>query len=156
MHCRPHVSRHGGDVVPETIFGQIGAVFMVAICAFALIKGDEPERIGASAFALTWFASLLVQRDGDLYHIQWGIFYLDLVLLAVFAGLTWKSRRAWPVWASAFQMLAVMSHIMNMTDLRPSMNAFYTVANMAGYGVMVSLAVGSFWAWQDRRAAGLE
>jgi len=36
------------------------------------------------------------------------------------------------------------------------MNAFYTVTNLAAYGVMVSLAVGTFWAWQDRRAANLE
>lgn len=142
--------------MPETLFGQIGAVFMVATCAFALLKGDEPERIGGSVFALAWFASLLIQGDGDLYDLQWGIFYLDLALLAVFAGLTWKSRRAWPVWACAFQLLAVTGHIMNLTDLRPSMNAFYTVTNLAAYGVMVSLAVGTFWAWQDRRAANLE
>tara|TARA_R110000782_G_scaffold31379_1_gene77278 strand:+ start:696 stop:1124 length:429 start_codon:yes stop_codon:yes gene_type:complete len=142
--------------MPETIFGQIGAVFMIAGCAFALLKGDEPERIAGSVFALAWFATLLVQGDGDLYHVQWGIFYLDLVMLAVFVGLTWKSRRAWPVWACAFQLLAVMGHIMNMTDLRPPIASFYTVINLAAYGVIISLAVGTFWAWQERRAAGLE
>ena len=113
--------------MPETIYGQIGAVFMVATCAFALLKGDEPERIGGSVFALIWFA-----------------------------GLVWKSRRAWPVWASAFQLLTVMGHIMNMTDLRPSIAAFYAVNNLAAYGIMACLAAGTFWAWQDRRAAGLE
>ena len=142
--------------MPETIYGQIGAVFMVATCAFALLKGDEPERIGGSVFALIWFASILVQSDGDLHSVQWGIFYLDLVLLAVFAGLVWKSRRAWTVWASAFQLLTVMGHIMNMTDLRPSIAAFYAVNNLAAYGIMACLAAGTFWAWQDRRAAGLE
>lgn len=142
--------------MPETIFGQIGAVLMIVACAFALLKGDEPERIGGSVFALAWFASLLVQGDGDLYDIQWGIFYLDLVMLAVLAGLTWRSRRAWPVWACAFQLLAVMGHIMNMTDMRPPIASFYTVINLAAYGVIVSLAVGTFWAWQERRAAGLE
>lgn len=142
--------------MPETLFGQIGAVFMVATCAFALLKGDEPERVGGGVFALTWFATLLIQRDGDLYSVQWGIFYLDLVLLAVFAGLAWKSHRAWPVWACAFQLLSVMGHIMNMTDMRPPIAAFYAAINLAAYGVMACLAVGTFWAWQDRRAAGLE
>lgn len=142
--------------MPETIIGQIGAAFMIAVCAFALLKGDEPERIGGSMFALAWFASLLIQGDGELYDIQWGIFYLDLVLLAVFAGLSWKSRRAWPVWACAFQLLAVMGHIMNMTDMRPPVASFLAVVNLSAYGVMACLAVGTFWAWQDRRAAGLE
>lgn len=142
--------------MPETIIGQIGAAFMIAVCAFALLKGDEPERIGGSMFALAWFATLLVQNHGELYDIQWGIFYLDLVLLAVFAGLSWKSRRAWPVWACAFQLLAVMGHIMNMTDMRPPVASFLAVVNLSAYGVMACLAVGTFWAWQDRRAAGLE
>jgi hypothetical protein len=142
--------------MPETIFGQIGAIFMIASCAFALLKGDEPERIGGSVLALAWFAALLVQGDGDLYNVQWGIFYLDMVMLAVLAGLTWKSRRAWPVWACAFQLLAVMGHIMNMTDIRPPIASFYAVINLSGYGVLACLAVGTFWAWQDRRAAGLE
>jgi len=142
--------------MPETIIGQIGAAVMIAVCAFALLKGDEPERIGGSMFALAWFASLLIQGDGELYDIQWGIFYIDLVLLAVFAGLSWKSRRAWPVWACAFQLLAVMGHIMNMTDMRPPVASFLAVVNLSAYGVMACLAVGTFWAWQDRRAAGLE
>jgi len=45
---------------------------------------------------------------------------------------------------------------MNMTDMRPPIASFYTVINLAAYGVMVCLAVGTFWAWQERRAAGLE
>jgi hypothetical protein len=36
------------------------------------------------------------------------------------------------------------------------MLAFYTVLNLAGYGILAAIAVGTFWAWQDRRAAGLE
>ena len=30
---------------------------MITVCAFALLKGDEPERIGGSMFALAWFAT---------------------------------------------------------------------------------------------------
>jgi hypothetical protein len=142
--------------MPDTIIGQIGAVFMIAGCAFALLKGDEPERIAGGLFSLAWFASLLIQGDGELYDVQWGIFYLDLTMLTVLATLTWKSRRAWPVWACAFQLLAVTGHVMNMTDMRPPIAAFYAAINLSGLGVIASLAVGTFWAWQDRRAAGLE
>jgi hypothetical protein len=27
---------------------------------------------------------------------------------------------------------------------------------IASYGTLVALAIGTFWAWQERRAAGLE
>jgi len=76
-------------------------------------------------------------------------------MLVVLAALVWKSRRVWPVWAAACQLLVVTSHVLSIFDVRPSVSAFLTVVNLAGYGVLVALAVGTFWAWPERRAAGL-
>ena len=45
---------------------------------------------------------------------------------------------------------------MAMIDLRPPIASFYTVLNIASYGILLALAIGTFWAWQERRAAGLE
>lgn len=140
----------------DTLYAQIGAIVMIAVGVFAFVKGDEPERVGAGAYLFAWFASLLVQGDGRLYDVQWGMFAIDIVMLLVFGGLVWKSRRSWPVWACALQLLAVMSHIMIMVDLRTPVASFYTVLNVASYGIVLSIAIGTFWAWQERRAAGLE
>ena len=30
------------------------------------------------------------------------------------------------------------------------------VLNLAGYAILLCIAIGTFWAWQERRAAGLE
>lgn len=140
----------------DTLASQIGAIFMVAVCAFAFLKGDEPERVAAGAFVLAWFASLLAQDDGNLNQVQWGVFAIDVVMLMVLGALSWKSRRVWPVWATACQLLVVTSHIMSVVDVRPAIANFIWVINLAGYGVLVALAIGTFWAWQERRAAGLE
>lgn len=140
----------------DTLYSQIGAVFTVIVVAFALWKGDEPEKIGGIAYVLAWFASMLVQDDAKLHGVQWGMFAIDTVGLLVFGALAWKSRRAWPVWICALQLLAVMSHVMSMIDIRPPAASFYTVINLSQYGILVALAVGTFWAWQERRAAGLE
>ncbi|RZJ90305.1 MAG: hypothetical protein EON88_18730 [Brevundimonas sp.] len=140
----------------DTLPAQIGAAFMVLVGVFAFVKGDEPERVGAGAYLLAWFASLLVQKDGQLYGVQWGMFAIDTVMLLVFGALVWKSRRNWPVWACGLQALSVMTHIMLMLDIRPPMQSFFTVINLAGYGILVAIAVGTFYAWQERKAAGLE
>ena len=140
----------------DTLPGQIGAVLTVAVCLFAFLKGDEPERIAAGAFMLGWFATLLAQQDGNLYSAQWVMFGLDFVMLLVLGALAWKSGRSWPIWATALQLLVVMSHVMMMIDLRAPMASFYAVLNLAGYGILLCLAIGTFWAWQERRAAGLE
>lgn len=140
----------------DTLASQIGAVFVVGICLFAFLKGNEPERIAAGAFVLGWFASMLTQDDGDLHTVQWLVLAIDTGMLLLLIGLVWKSRSSWPAWGAACQLLVVMSHFISMSDLRPSMGNYIAVINIAGYGVLISLAVGTFWAWQERRAAGLE
>lgn len=140
----------------DTLYAQIGAVIVVAICTFAFLKGGEIERVTAGAYVLGWFASLLVQNDFGLYGVQWGVFVIDAAMLCVLVALVWRSRSAWVVWASAFQLLVVMSHILAMVDGRPPIRAVLAVMNVAGYGVLIAMAVGTFWSWQERRAAGLE
>ena len=140
----------------ETLLTQIGTAFAVAIIGFAFLKGDEPERVGAGAYALGLLASRLLQDESRLSGPQWGVMAVDMILLAVYVGLAWKSRRPWPVWASALLALIVMCHVLMTIDLRPPLAAFYAVMNLASYGVLLALALGTVRAWQDRRAAGLE
>ena len=140
----------------DTLSTQIGAGLTVAMVAFAFLKGDEPERIAAGTYVVGWFASLLIQSDGAVGGTQWGLMGIDVVMLAVFVALAWKSRRAWPVWVSALQSLIVMSHVLTLVDIRPPVSAFYAVINLASTGILLVIAIGTFWAWQERRAAGLE
>lgn len=140
----------------DTLYSQIGTAFAVLVVAFAFLKGDEPERVGGGAYALGALASLLVQDETRLYGPQWGLMGIDAVLLAAYAAVAWKSRRAWPVWASAFQALVVMTHVMIVVDVRPPLVAFYAVINLAAWGILLVLALGVAQAWRDRRAEGLE
>lgn len=139
----------------DTPYSQIGTAIAVLVVAFAFLKGDEPERVGAGAYALGLLASLLLQEDSQLSGAQWGLMAVDTVMLGVYAALAWKSRRSWPVWASALQALIVMSHVLTVIDLRPPLAAFYAVINLANYGILLAIAIGTFGAWRDRRAAGL-
>lgn len=140
----------------DTLPAQIGAACAVAMLAFAFLKGDEPERIAAGAYVLGLFASLLIQGEGGTDGTQWGLMAIDTVMLAIFIGLVWKAKKNWPVWVAALQSLTVMSHVLTLVDIRPPMAAFITVINLASYGIMLTIIIGTFWAWQERRAAGLE
>ena len=140
----------------DTLYSQVGALLVVLVVGFAFWKGEEAERIAAGAYGLGWFASMLVQDDGNLYGAQWSMMAIDFVMLAVLGALVWKSRRGWTVWGTAMQLLVVSSHVMMLVDIRPSISAYYFVINLAGYGVLLAIGVGTFWTWQERRAAGLE
>ncbi|MGZ9114342.1 MAG: hypothetical protein ACXW3K_06940 [Brevundimonas sp.] len=140
----------------DTVYTQIGTAISLVVIAFAFLKGDEPERVGAGAFALGLLASLLLQNDSQLSGPQWGLMIVDTVMLGVYAALAWKCRRSWPVWVGALQALIIMSHVLTVVDLRPPLAAFYAVVNLASYGILLAIAAGTFLAWRDRRTAGLE
>lgn len=140
----------------DTLYSQIGAAIGVLVVAFAFLKGDEPERVGGGVYAIGALASLLLQDDTRLYGPQWGLMSVDVILLAAYAAVAWKSRRSWPVWASAFQALIVMIHVMTVVDIRPPLVAFYAVINLATYGILLVLVLGVAQAWRDRRAEGFE
>lgn len=140
----------------DTLYAQVGTAISLAVVAFAFLKGDEPERVGAGACALALLASLLLQNDSQLTGPQWGLMTVDTVMLGVYSALAWKSRRSWPVWATALQALIIMSHLLTVIDLRPPLAAFYAVMNLANYGILLALTLGTLRSWRDRRTEGLE
>lgn len=138
----------------DTTYSLVGVAIIVLITGFAFLKGDEPERIGAGAFVMVALASLLIQDSTGYFGPKYGQLAADLVLLAIFAIIAWKSRRTWPVWAAAFQGIIVASHLVFLMDTGAGDIAFYAVNNLSGFAILITLAVGTFWAWQERRAAG--
>ena len=140
----------------DTLYSQIGTAITVLVVGFAFLKGDEPERVGSAALVLVFLAGIVIPQSTGWSVPRWGLMGLDFLLLAVLIGLAWHTRRSWLVWASAFQSLIVTSHVLVVADLRPPGDAFAAVNNLSNYGLLVALAVGTFWAWQERRAAGLE
>lgn len=140
----------------NSLDAQLGTAIAVVIVAFAFLKSDKPERIGAGTYALGLFASLLVQGNGQLTGPHWGLMLIDAAIVAIYASLAWKSRRAWPVWATALQVLIVMTHLLMIIDRRPPPAAFYTVMNIASSAILAAMAIGVVQAWRDQRTTGLE
>lgn len=138
-----------------SIYYQAVTAVAVVVLLFAFIKGDEPERIAAGTYAICALAAAMMPESPRLEGPLWGRMGLDVVQLAVFAGIAWQSRRTWPVWASAFQALIVTGHILVAAHLRPPLNAFAAMNNLANYALLIALAVGTFWAWQERRVAAM-
>ncbi|MBA4804096.1 MAG: hypothetical protein H2038_05540 [Brevundimonas sp.] len=139
----------------ETIYSQLVLAAAVAVVTFAFAKGDEPERIGAAAYAMVFLATTMIKGSSSLSLPRWGVMGVETVLLVVFIGLAWHSRRPWPVWAASFQALVVTGYVLVAASLRPPHNAVAAVINMSNYALLIALAVGTFWAWQERRAVRL-
>ena len=136
----------------DSLYTQIGAIAWLAICGFALWKGEQPERTGGGALLIAWLATLAIHRDSVFYQVHYFTLAIDIIVLLTFVGLSWKSERSWSIWASGFQLLTILVQIVPMFDLRIRYHAYLGAQTVATYGVLVCLAVGTFWAWQEREA----
>lgn len=136
----------------DTIYSQIAVVVLLGVCAFAFWKGERLEQVGAAAFLLGSLATIFSQDDAGTATPKIIWLAIDSGLMAVFAGLAWKSVRSWPLFATAFQAIAVFAHLMSMAHLEIGAFAYVSAVAISGYGVLGSLAVGTWNAWREREA----
>lgn len=136
----------------DTLFSQLGALLWLGVCAFALFKGDKPERFAGGALVIAWLATLAVHRETIIASVTIPVLLIDMAVLLVLIGLGWKSERNWPIWAASFQAITVLVHIVTMIDLRIRAIAYISAQTVGTYGVLICLAVGTFMAWQVREA----
>jgi hypothetical protein len=136
----------------ETTAALIGVVLAVAACALALWRGRWPER-GAAVVILTgWLISAGVQSSQHL-DPEWGLFWVDLVVLAIFICLLARSGRVWLAVAGAFQLLAVGSHLAMLIDHRVTMNTYLMALSIWSLAILAALLVGALTARPFRRVS---
>jgi len=80
---------------------------------------------------------------------------IDTVTLAVFVQTSLRYRRLWTVTAGAFLAIIVGSHLATLIDFRIQMNTFKFAMAMLSYGILISVAAGT-WAGRSRLGAVAE
>jgi hypothetical protein len=146
-------SARGRFCMLNVVYAVVGAVFMVVMALFAFLKGGTPERTGAGFYLFAWFSSLVMQQNDGFRGLPFGMFLIDVATLVVFVTLAWRAQRPWTIWATGLQLMVVMGHIMILTNQMVPLASLYTVMNMTGYLIIGCIIVGTFWAWQDNKAA---
>ena len=92
--------------------------------------------------------SLLTLAVAQSFGTSWtkvevGIFAIDIIVLLAFIYLALKSDRFWPIWAAAFQLLAVIIHSTMIVAASVTPWAFGTGAVFWAYPMLLALAIGS-------------
>jgi len=134
---------------------QIAALAMLAVCVLALLVGRRLERWLAVATVAAWVLSAAVQSP-DPVGVQWGIFAVDLVYLAILVGLCTVERRVWILFMTAFQLLVVLTHVAFMIDRSLMQWSFFSTYYLWSDAELIAFAVGVIQAgwrrWRARQA----
>ena len=119
---------------------------LLATALYVLLRGGRAERIGALAVVIASYAS--IPSTAFFGATEIGILAVDSLLLAVFIWLLVTTDRFWPIWATGFHMISVVTHL--AVAIQPNIMpvAYANYAIFWSYLVLASLAWGT---WDIRR-----
>jgi hypothetical protein len=92
-------------------------------------------------------------KDRHFSGPQWGAFAIDTANLILFLLVALRSGRYWPLFAAAFQLLAVITHVASTMDRHLSAWAAITASVIWTYLILGALAVGTWNVWRGRYPA---
>jgi hypothetical protein len=123
---------------------------LVVVTAFALRHGGRSERAGALIILVGSALSMAIQQSPffDWRFARGGLVAVDLVVLAAFIALALRSQRFWPLWATAFHLIAVTSHLLMFFEPRRILQAYAIAQGFWAYPMLVLIASAS---WLRRR-----
>ena len=130
----------------DTAWAFLYYIFLLTCCGYAIVRGDRSEYFGAAIMIIGSLSTLVVARliGTSWSTVEIGIFAIDIVVLVAFIQLTLKSERFWPMWATAFQLLAVSVHTAMMVVPKITPWAFGTGAVFWAYPMLLALVIGSY------------
>ena len=123
--------------------------FWVELLVFAVgltvagVWGGRAERVAASALSVQLALNLLSHFFGRV--VVHGVdVATDAGVLVALAAIAYGTNRSWALWATAFQLLAVVSFVGHSLDRSIKGFAYVSLSVLWGWAVLTSLVVGTF------------
>ncbi|MBI1684845.1 hypothetical protein [Caulobacter hibisci] len=127
----------------------------LAICGLAFWRGGPSASRIAIVVLGSWAASLVIFRHSRI-NPDVGLMVVDVLTAVLFMWESVRSRLLWTVAIAAFQLVAVVSHLAALIDLRVTINTYMMSLAVWSYAILLTLALGVWLHWRETRRAALE
>jgi hypothetical protein len=138
--------------LPQSIYARVLFAFLVGVCLFALWQGEKTEKRAGALLIFSNVVALAIQHEIRSAVAAYLFLANDLICLTALGVLAWRSPKSWPTWAASCQAVSVAVELAKLLGLHVFVYAYITAVNLATYGLVVSLAVGTFIVWREREA----
>ncbi|MCA1749585.1 MAG: hypothetical protein ABR601_11075, partial [Parasphingopyxis sp.] len=126
-------------------WGLVYNIVLVLCCGWALIGGGRPERIGAAMMfggsMLSWAA--LAYFGSFFRSVEFGIMAIDIAMLIGLGAIAIVSDRYWPLWATGFHLIGLLTHGAILTGIEIAPLAYAHTLVLWSYLTLLSLALGT-------------
>jgi hypothetical protein len=116
---------------------------MCLVSGYALWRGEEPERLASIANVAAWLATLVVQARTSL-DSETAMLWVDAAFLAFLLWQALTRDRVWLLFAAAFQLLALVTHLASLADAEIRALAYLKSLAIWGYLFLAALGAGTF------------
>lgn len=89
------------------------AVLLLTV-AVAMWRGGTLERWAAYTALLASVCTSVLSPQPDWSHIEYNIFAIDVIALASFWYIAFKTKRFWPYWITGWQLIAIFGHLQKL------------------------------------------
>lgn len=120
----------------------------MSVCALAVWKGRDEERLAAGGLLANWSLSMMVfqARSND---IQWPIIATDSALFALYLWIALRSARYWPLFIASFALLVLVTHLAHGLDPAISGWAYLTAELFWSYLILIALGYAAWTAHKE-------
>lgn len=127
------------------------AVLTTAVCLGCLALGAWEERVLGCLYGMACFASLAA-ASRLWREPQWAVGAIDLIYFCAVVVVVWRSRKFWPIWIGAMQILTLTTHVAYwLSQGRFGADAYLTVLGLWSYGIVFCLGLAAFLACRAAR-----
>lgn len=119
---------------------------LALVSGYAFLRGGREERVVAAVCISASLLSLAVFRPEDVSYSDFQplIALIDFAVLAVFVGVSLRTRRFWPLWVAGTQLTTTVGHALKLLD--PDLLPVVYGASLASWSYvhLLILAVGTW------------
>jgi hypothetical protein len=133
-------------------------ILLIGSSGYALWRGGAPERIVAlallGAFAATLLSyTALAQR---FTSVEYGILVVDIILMAVLAGVALLADRGWPLLLAGLHLSTLGAHAVKLFEPGMIRVTYAVMIAFWSYPMLIGLAIGTRRHRQRIRTSGVD
>ena len=127
-------------------------LLLVAVAAYAFLRGRSDERMAAGICIIATIATRLVLSPVTSRYsgIEFGVFIVDLLTLAGFVAIALRTDRFWPLWVAGLQLTTLVAHMLKAIKIDLLPHAYAAAGRFWVYPIFLIIVVGT-WRSHQRR-----
>lgn len=119
-------------------------VGLIGACVYALAKGGGSERAAVGIIVAAALLSQIASLMGNRWHgFEAYVMAVDAATFVAFVFLAKRSRKFWPIWAAAAQLIGTMTHLVVLFEPSIVLEVYASTQPFWALPVIVAMIVGT-------------